>query len=132
MRVRIELSGKLRDGRIDLAVEANGRLVGEIQTYRPLERSLPPAVYEIGVSLYGSADRGKGWGTEALRLFVDWLFRQGAERVQGGTAVTNLPMRRVFEKLGFTVLGSLDVDGVEELLYGVTKSEWQPRSDRDR
>jgi RimJ/RimL family protein N-acetyltransferase len=132
LQARIEQSGKFREGRIDLAIEADGRLVGEIQTYRPPDRSLPPAVYEIGVSLYDPADRGKGWGTEAMQLLVDWLFRQGAERVQGGTAVTNHPMRRVFDKLGFTVLGTLDVEGVAELLYGATKCEWQERSARNR
>lgn len=130
LRVRIQRSGKFHDGRIDLAIEVEGRLVGDIQTYQPPNRSLPSAVHEIGVALYDPVDRGKGWGTEAIQLFVDWLFRgQGAERVQGGTAVTNHPMRRVFDKLGFTVLGELDVEGVPELLYGVTRSEWEQSSD---
>jgi RimJ/RimL family protein N-acetyltransferase len=74
LRIRLEQSGRIRRGRIDLAIEADGRLVGEIQTYRPPDRALPPAVYEIGVSLYDPTDRDKGWGTEAVRLFVDWLF----------------------------------------------------------
>ena len=40
-------------------------------------------------------------------------------------------MRRVFDKLGFAILGTLDVEGVPEILYGVTKSDWQRRSVRD-
>ena len=132
LRVRIQWSGKFHNGRIDLAIEVEGRLVGDIQTYQPPNRSLPPAVYEIGIALYDPVSCGKGLGTETMQLFVDWLFRQGAERVQGGTAVANHPMRRVFDKLGFTVLGELDVEGVPELLYGVTKSEWERLSDRNR
>jgi len=36
-------------------------------------------------------------------------------------------MGRVFEKLGFKALGKLDVEGVEEILYGVTAAEWGKR-----
>ena len=54
------------EGRIDLGIEVEGGLVGDIQAYQPPDRSLPPAVYEIGVALYDPADRGKGLGTEAV------------------------------------------------------------------
>ena len=37
-----------------------------------------------------------------MQLFVDWLFGQGVEQVQGSTAPTNQPMRGVFERVGFT------------------------------
>lgn len=33
LRARIERSGTFRDGEIDLAIEAEGRLAGHIQTY---------------------------------------------------------------------------------------------------
>ncbi len=128
LRERIERSGSLRHGEIDLAIEVDGRLAGQIQAYRPPGRTLPEGVHEIGVALFDPADQGKGLGTEAVRLFVGWLFEQGAQRVQGGTAVTNKPMRRVFERLGFRVRSTLNVEGVEELLYGVTKAEWTPSS----
>jgi RimJ/RimL family protein N-acetyltransferase len=128
LRMRVEGSGRFRNGEIDLAIEARGKLIGEIATYRPPGRSLPPRVYEMGVALWDPAHRGRGYGAEAVRLFADWLFRQGAEQVQGGTAVANHPMRRVFEKVGFTPLGDPDVEGVEEVLYGVTKSDWTNES----
>lgn len=125
LRARIERSGTFRDSEIDLVIEVEGRLAGHIQTYRPPNRALPDGFYEIGVALYDSVERGKGLGTEAVHLFVNWLFEQGAEGVQGGTAVTNQPMRRVFEKLGFRVTRRLGVEGVEELLFEVTKAEWK-------
>jgi hypothetical protein len=46
LRTRIEQSGSFNDGRIDLGIEMDGRLVGDIQTYRPPDRPLPHAVYE--------------------------------------------------------------------------------------
>jgi RimJ/RimL family protein N-acetyltransferase len=125
LRARIERSGEFRDGEMDLAIETEGRMVGFIQTYRPPGRTLPDGTYEIGVALYDAAERGRGHGTEGVRLFVDWLFEQGAEEVQGGTAVTNQPMRRVFEKLGFSFTRRLEVEGVEELFYGIKRSQWR-------
>ena len=107
-----------------MAIETGGRLVGEIQTYVPPDRALSSGVYELGISLYDAADRGKGLGTETVRLFVGWLFERGAERVQGATAPTNAPMRRVFQKLGFGELAALQVEGAPEILYGISRSDW--------
>jgi RimJ/RimL family protein N-acetyltransferase len=113
---------------LDLAIDVDGKLVGEIQTYEPPDRPLPPAVYELGVALYDPEDRGNGVGTEAVRLLVGWLFRQGAERVQGAAAMTNVPMRRVFEKLGFGEVARIKVEGVAQLLYAISRSDWQCHS----
>lgn len=124
LKARIEQADELQEGQILLGIESEGKLIGDIQTYRPADRQLASAVYEIGVALYDPADRGKSLGTEATRLFVDWLFTQGAREVQGGTAVTNQPMRRVFEKLGFITVSDLEVGGVKELLYRVTRVDW--------
>ena len=124
LRARIERSGELHDGEIEFGIEVDGRLVGAIQTYRPRREALPPGVFEFGLALYDAADRGRGIGTEAVSLFVDWLFRQGAERIQAGTAVRNEAMKRVFEKLGFRMVGELDIEGIAEILYGLTRAVW--------
>jgi hypothetical protein len=34
-------------------------------------------------------------------------------------------MRRVFEKLGFSLTRRLEVEGVEELFYGIKRSQWR-------
>jgi len=101
LRNRIRRSGIVEDGRVDLALEVEGKLVGEIQTYVPTDRHLPPATYELGVALYEPQDRRRGFGTQAVRLLVGWLFGIGADRVQGAAALTNVPMRRGFQKLSF-------------------------------
>ena len=103
LRRRMEASGHLMDRTLDLGIEAEGRLVGQIQTYvPPTERGLPPGVFEVGIGLDSESVRGKGYGTEAVRLLVRWLFEQaGAVRVQAPTVPSNVAMRRVFDKVGF-------------------------------
>lgn len=127
LRARLELSGHLEDGQLDLAIEADGLLVGEIGTYRPPSRTLPPRWFEIGVGLFDEASRGKGHGTEAIVLLLDWLFAEaGATRVQAVTAPENAAMRRVFEKLGFVTEGPLPGRGAAFVVYAVTRGRWSP------
>lgn len=105
LRRRVRRSGMLWRGRVVLAIEAGGRLVGEIQTYR--HRGMPPRQVGLGIMLFDEADRGRGVGSEAVRLLVDWLFRSGtATRVEAGTAPRNRAMRRVFERTGWRHVGT--------------------------
>ncbi len=64
-----------------LAIEADGRLVGTIQFYRA-----GPGIhgYEISYQLQDPDDVGKGYASEALRLFSDLLFseRTACRRLQ--------------------------------------------------
>lgn len=132
MRERIERSDRIRDGWIDLAVEVDGELVGGVQTYQTVPR-LPPGTFEVGISLYEPALRGRGYGTEALELFTAWLFdEQGAEVVQGSTTPPNTAMRRVFEKLGFTGSERYDAQGDPEVLYRITRHRWRSRRPPER
>ena len=83
MRLRVARSGRLDEGRLDLGIEAEGELIGAIQTYRPPGRNLPPDAYELGVVIYEPAHRGRGLGTEAVALLTEWLISEaGARRVQ--------------------------------------------------
>jgi RimJ/RimL family protein N-acetyltransferase len=100
LRRRIANSGRLIGGRLDLAIEVGGALVGNVDARHP-PGALPPGVYELGIELFADA-RGRGYGSEAIELLTEHLFQGlGAGRVQASTAVGNRPMRRVFEKLGF-------------------------------
>ena len=58
---------------------------------------------EIGYRIRYAAERGRGYGTEALQLFVAYLFnsRPHITRVQIRTAENNLPSRCLAEKCGF-------------------------------
>ena len=127
---QIERSGRLYDGFLKLAIDVDGRLVGEIDARCP-PNAFPPGVFEVGIELYADEDRGHGYGAEAVRQLVDRLFaRERAERVQASTAAHNTAMRRVLEKLGFAYEGTLRAfmpsdDGRDDyVLYAVTRADW--------
>lgn len=125
LRARLEASGHLEHGRLDLAIEADGLLVGEIGTYRPPNRTLPPHWFELGIGLFDEASRGKGHGTEAIVLLLDWLFgEEGATRVQAATVPDNAAMRRVLEKLGFVADRTVKESGTEFFVYAMTRGRW--------
>ncbi len=134
LRRRLASSGRLTRGHLDLAVETDGRLVGEIQARGSPAQTLPPGVFELGIVLYDSADRGRGYGVEAVALLTGWLFEQAqAARVQASTAVSNARMRRVLERLGFTCEGvmrafmpeSPDNTRIGYALYAIIKDDWR-------
>ena len=127
---QIARSGTFHNGFLRLAIDVDGRLVGEIDARCPPE-AFPPGVYELGIELYDEADRGCGHGAEAVRQLVERLFtRDGAERVQASTAPGNAAMRGVLEKLGFsyegTLRGFMPARGGREdyVLYALTRADW--------
>ena len=126
-RRRLERSGRMVDGWLDLAIEVEGRSIGRIQTFIPPFREVPPDVYTIGIGLRESL-RGKGYGREALALLTDWLFQElGAARVEAPTDPANAAMRSVFERVGWTLVQTrreFDRDWVE---YAITRAEWEDR-----
>jgi RimJ/RimL family protein N-acetyltransferase len=105
LRVRLGRSGAWQEGRLDLAVEVDGLLAGEIDVRSDM-KMLPPGVCEFGIELW-QEHRAGGLGTETVELLTQWLHEQGYSRVQAGTDVRNAPMRRVLEKLGFAHEGDM-------------------------
>lgn len=126
LRRQLERSGRLMNGELDLAIEAEGSLVGQIQTFRAPSGPMPNGVFETGIVLFDPASRGKGYGTEAVLLLGDWLFRRaGAREVRAATEPDNVAMRRVLEKLGFSFRQVIHVHGRHYALYAVTKDRWR-------
>jgi RimJ/RimL family protein N-acetyltransferase len=128
-RERLLNSGRFVNGRLDLAVEADGKVVGAIQARQPKECT-PPGVFSLGIALR-SEHRGRGLGREAVRLITGHLFtQQSAHRVELSTDVENGPMRRVAERLGFVFEGVLRSFFLTEkgprdyALYALTKGDW--------
>ncbi len=116
------------------STSASRRRGGSSATSAPVGPSgaLPPGVFEIGIELYDEADRGKGYGGEAVRLITHHLFADHeAERVQASTDVTNAAMRRALERAGYSEEGVMRWfrDGGngsrdDYVLYAVTKPDW--------
>ena len=133
LRKQVERSPTLDEGGfVELVVERDGELIGDIQARAP-KNAFPPGVCEIGITLFTKA-RGRGSGREAVELFTDHLFREGLERVQASTAVDNLAMRRVLEHLGYVYEGVLRDfspadDGSREdyAMYAATRRDWDAR-----
>ena len=74
------------------------------------------------------AERGKGHGREALALLADWLFEHaGAVRIESPTDPANVPMRRVFEHVGWELVGTYNEFDREWVMYAITRERWAAR-----
>jgi RimJ/RimL family protein N-acetyltransferase len=105
---RVASSGTWVDGPVGLllAIEADGRLVGELQARGNRSQLLPPRVFELGIELYEPVDRGKGIGRTSLAEITRFLFEEEhANRVQLSTDVENGAMRGAAEAAGFAFEG---------------------------
>lgn len=124
-RARLQRSGQLADGWLDLAVDLDGELIGRIQTFVPPGRPLGPGVFEVGIGLREHA-RGRGYGREALTLLTDWLFEHAAaQRVEAPTDPANVAMRTVFQRAGWELVGTLTEFSREWVMYAITRQRWQ-------
>jgi RimJ/RimL family protein N-acetyltransferase len=86
---------------------------------------------EIGYILVPS-ERKKGYGSEAIKIIVDYLFlSKGLVRVQAITGVDNLASHRVLEKAGFTKEGIIRKSAFirgewkDGCLYSILREEWK-------
>lgn len=80
-------------------ITLDGTVIGECG----LKHGIGPiGVVEIGYGL-GKPWHGERYGTEAIRGLVGWLERSPASRVVAEVHETNLPSRRLLERLGFAL-----------------------------
>ena len=109
-RVAEDYCREIRLGRRNvLAIDRSaGELLGFVRfSLRGGARGL---VARVGILLGSPRVRGRGLGTEAMRLLLDYLFRvRRVVSVELDTADFNLPAQRCFEKVGFQRRGDLAV-----------------------
>ena len=86
---------------------------------------------EVGYALMPS-EMGKGYGTEALQIMVDYLFlSKDIMRIQATTDERNKPSQRILEKVGFQKEGCIRKSGftrgawVNDHLYSMLREEWK-------
>ena len=134
LRNRLRRSGRFWRGFLDLAIEADGRVIGEVQVRRRPAQTLPPGAVELGIVIHDQGDRGRGTGSEAMALLITWLFEsEEVARVQLSTEVGNAAMRRVAEKLGFDLEGVMrgfmptSRGRADYAMYALTKGDWESR-----
>ena len=81
----------------------DGTVIGDIalQGIDTLNRSC-----SIGLGIAKFENRSKGYGTEAIKLILNYGFSiLGMERIAASTLEINIPAQRVLEKHGFTLEG---------------------------
>lgn len=104
-RGRMSRSGAWDDHYFHLAITENDQLIGDLQV-RHCGQTMPDGALELGLEL-ATDSRGKGIGTEVLKLAANKFFSEGAHRISGSTELSNLAMIRTFEKAGWTKEGTL-------------------------
>lgn len=108
LRVIFDRNGFWTEDAGAVAIEAleDKRLLGTLQFYRSA-----PGIhgYEIGYILHDENDRGKGYASEAVRLFSDYLFEQrpNCHRLQLIIEEWNDPSARLAEACGYASEGVL-------------------------
>lgn len=92
------------------------------------------AVTDVWYVLADPGERGRGYGTEAVGLLVDHVFRTVPRPRVGATCdVENLASQRLLERLGFrregTLAGALyhHARWHDVAVYGVTRAHWTER-----
>ena len=114
-------------------IEAGARAIGMIAYNRIDVRN---SSTEIDIVIGDPAHRDRGYGTDAVRAFLAFLFDTvGLHRVWLGTSDYNVRAQRAYEKCGFRREGvtrqSSWVDGrwVDDVIYGILEHEFlRPQS----
>ncbi len=114
-----------------MAIETEGKIVGEIGLHH-IHRGEGVAAFGIGI--YDADYLGKGYGREALTLFLDWCFRiQNFRRIWLDTLATNERAIRSYLACGFVEEGrqrqAAYYDGayVDMVMMGILRPEWEAR-----
>ena len=111
-------------------VEAGDGVVGTVSAMSP---SWSMGYVEIGYML-GEQYHGRGYGTRAVSLLVEKLFREtDLHRVYATVSVENAPSIRLLERLDFAREGVMRehylIQGrrVDEIIFGILRHEWEAR-----
>jgi len=112
----------------------DGSKIGFIVHFHVLHLGTGAKQLEIGYSLVPS-ERGKGYGTEALGIMVDYLFlSKDVMRIQAQTDQRNAASQKILEKAGFKKEGTLRRnffmrgEWTDDYIYSILREEWkEPR-----
>ncbi|MER6303187.1 GNAT family protein [Kitasatospora sp. NPDC001539] len=130
-RRRWEEHGLLGEDQSIFAVVVGGEFCGFVAARR--KGMLPTAQYwSIGIQLAPQA-RGRGIGTQAQRLLVDYLFAHTpVVRLEADTEIGNIAEQRALEKVGFTREGVLRAvtfragEWRDSVVYGLLRTDPRP------
>ncbi len=94
----------------------DGQAIGTIHFWQPTGK---PETRVVALKVAEAAERNKGYGTEAQKFLMIYLFdRMGVKIVEMYTDINNLPQQRCLKKLGFELVESLHYDDQRKLRTG--------------
>jgi [ribosomal protein S5]-alanine N-acetyltransferase len=107
---------RLWGDRLAITRDASPRVVGSVIFHgRPDDNGIVEVGYGVGLR-----DQGAGYATEATQAQVEWALRQpGVRAVHATTPPWHTASKRVLEKIGFQLRGTLDHDSLGEVLLFV-------------
>ncbi len=115
--------------KIAVIVTQDGQPIGTVNRYGSLEH---PDAWFVGIDIFADECLNKGLGSEALKLWVDYLFtHSNIHRIGLDTWSFNLRMIRVAQKLGFAYEGAQremqfwENQWLDLLHFGMLRSEWE-------
>lgn len=101
-----EFDDRLAEGAADaarLVIDVEGRPIGDINLFHINERN---RTAHAGMGIWHRADRGKGYGFDALRTLMRWAFmHQNLHRIELSVDPENAAAIRIYEKCGFVLEG---------------------------
>lgn len=101
------LVGEFEGVRFYTVCELSGRPIGVISTYNYTGTDT-----ELGIQIHREENRNRGYGTEALSAFIDWMFAiSGIDFVHLKVVVENVRAIKCYEKVGFSVHSEGELDG---------------------
>lgn len=138
----------LESFQISLAERADQMARGEVHNFTIVESatgnqigsaSIRPdaSFFRASVGLWiGAPYQNQGFGTATIGELLEYGFRQlGLEKIEADVFVGNWPSRRIFEKNGFQLEGTIRKavrkrgSAVDEWVLGITREDWEsPKS----
>jgi len=108
-----------------------GKKIGLIHFFK----SIPYTVgFEIGYMIFKNEDRGKGYMSEACKLFIDFLFlSKHIPRLQLCFFEGNEPSIKIGRKMGFTYEGTLRHavfhrgKFLDVMVFSLLRKEWEKK-----
>ncbi|GAA1978200.1 GNAT family protein [Catenulispora subtropica] len=131
-RKRWAVNGLLDDDGGQLLVVSDRDVLGFV-AWRKIITARGSFCWNIGIALLAE-HRGKGHGTTAQRLLVQYLFAHTqVARIEAGTNVANFAEQRALEKVGFTREGVMRSHAFgggrwhDTVLYSILRDEAEAR-----
>ncbi len=107
--------------RIGLAIYFDQIFIGSIEFYDIRQQ---PKTAVLGVLIGEKSLWGKGLGTQALRLALEFIFNKDFERISLETLEDNQRARSSFEKNGFRFIGTSDAGKRRFAKYELSRRMW--------